>query len=203
MINLRSSLSSMPVFATARRIDAFRRRLASMRMRCFDADIALSLCAGLLLDRLENGNWPAFAALVYAVPLAFLPATSGRQLARQRVLAAPDERRRTHRRPPRSPADGPSPIQSCARCFRSATGRQRRRRSMSSISDRSFRTGAQRSAELVRLIDRQALRAHRTRNARRRSRCHRPSTVAVMRNYRVDRIDDDRCISRAALVTRP
>jgi hypothetical protein len=38
----------------------------------FDADIALALCAGLLLDRLESPAWSAAAAAVYLVPLVLL-----------------------------------------------------------------------------------------------------------------------------------
>jgi hypothetical protein len=36
----------------------------------FDADIALALCAGLLLNRLPSAFWQGAAALAYAVPLA-------------------------------------------------------------------------------------------------------------------------------------
>lgn len=35
----------------------------------FDADIALALCAGLLLNRLQSPVWPAAAASLFAVPL--------------------------------------------------------------------------------------------------------------------------------------
>jgi len=38
----------------------------------FDADIALVLCAALLLDRLDRDLWSAVAAILYVVPLAFL-----------------------------------------------------------------------------------------------------------------------------------
>ena len=37
----------------------------------FDADIALALCAGLLLNHLQLPIWQASAALLYAVPLVF------------------------------------------------------------------------------------------------------------------------------------
>jgi dolichyl-phosphate-mannose-protein mannosyltransferase len=38
----------------------------------FDADIALALCAGLLLDRLENRWWGGWLALAYVISLAWL-----------------------------------------------------------------------------------------------------------------------------------
>ena len=38
----------------------------------FDADIALALCAGLLLDRLENRWWSGWLALAYVISLAWL-----------------------------------------------------------------------------------------------------------------------------------
>ena len=38
----------------------------------FDADIALALCAGLLLDRLEDERWSAAAAIIYIIPLVLL-----------------------------------------------------------------------------------------------------------------------------------
>jgi len=38
----------------------------------FDADIAMVLCAGLLLDRLENEVWSVAAAIAYVIPLVLL-----------------------------------------------------------------------------------------------------------------------------------
>jgi hypothetical protein len=38
----------------------------------FDADIALALCAGLLLNRMESGRWGDWLALAYVIPLVFL-----------------------------------------------------------------------------------------------------------------------------------
>jgi hypothetical protein len=38
----------------------------------FDADIALAICAGLLLNRLENEGWSVAIACLYLVPLALL-----------------------------------------------------------------------------------------------------------------------------------
>lgn len=156
----------------------------------FDADIALSLCAGLLLDRFENGNWLTFAALFYAVPLAFLlRQVDGNWRDSAYWLRPMSDDARISSTEISLLRTKPDPVlcEMLSLCYWAAKAPQ----VDVFNTDQRLRTGTQGSAELVRMIDQKRFSFIQLETLK-------PFPlppaveVAVMRNYRVVRVDNDR-----------
>ncbi|MGZ6006254.1 MAG: glycosyltransferase family 39 protein [Rhizomicrobium sp.] len=156
----------------------------------FDADIALVLCAGLLLDRLENKSWATLIAVFYVAPLLFLlQGASGDWKSHDYWLHPMGEDRRVASSEIALLRISPDPVlcEMLSLCYWAKKSPQVDVFNM----DQRFRTGAQSAAELVRQIDEKRFSILQLETLKP---FPFPLDVerAVMRSYKIVRTDDER-----------
>ncbi|MGZ5932516.1 MAG: hypothetical protein ACXWLW_10175, partial [Rhizomicrobium sp.] len=156
----------------------------------FDADIALVLCAGLLLDRLENKSWATLIAVLYVAPLLFLLQGAGGDWKNRDYWLHPmGEERRVASSEIALLRSSPDPVlcEMMSLCYWAKKTPQVDVFNM----DQRFRTGAQSAAGLVRQIDEKRFSILQLETLKP---FPFPLDVerAVMRSYKIVRTDDER-----------
>lgn len=156
----------------------------------FDADIALALCAGVLLNRLEAERWSAWLAVAYVLPLGFLLCSvEGDWSSREYWFHPLQEERETAAAEISLLHSAPNPVlcEMLSLCYWA----ERRAEVDVFNVDQAIRVGARSDSQLVRLIE-----------AKRFSMIELESLKpfplaggvenALTRNYKIVRTDDER-----------